>query len=98
MRHSTISEKYDTHHTVVAELWILAGVIALVALGDALAVSVVAVAVVITAWWIYREVEHRVEGKHAAKAPVTHLRPALSGQRGPKQAAAHAAWHGPRAA
>jgi hypothetical protein len=98
MRHTTISEKHGTHHTVVAELWILAGVIMLVALGDALAVSAVVVAVVITAWWTYREVEHRLAREHAAKAPVTHLRPALTGQRDPKKAAAHISWHGPRAA
>jgi len=95
MRHSTISEKLGTHHTVVAEFWILAGAIALVALGDALAVSVVAVAVVITAWWIYREVEHRVERKHAAMASVTHLHPGLHG---PKNVAAQPVWRGPRAA
>ncbi|MGB9225613.1 MAG: hypothetical protein WCB80_20560 [Mycobacterium sp.] len=95
MRQSTISEKHGTHHTVVAEFWILAGVIALVALGDALAVSVVAVAVVITAWWIYREVEHRVALKHAAVAPVTHLQPA---QRALKAVAAQPVWHGPHAA
>jgi hypothetical protein len=95
MRHSTISEKHGTHHTVAAEFWILAGVIALVALGDALAVSVVAVAVVITAWWIYGEVEHRVERKHAAPAAVSHLQPA---QRSLKDVAAQPVWHGPRAA
>lgn len=98
MRHTTISEKHGTNHTLVAEFWILAAVIGLVALGDALAVSAVAVAVVIAAWWIYREVEHRVERKHAAMAPVTHLRPAFTGQRDPKDAAAHNSWHGPRAA
>jgi hypothetical protein len=95
MRHSTISEKHGTHPTVVAEFWILAGVIALVALGDALAVSVVAVAVVITAWWIYGEFERRVERKHAAPAAVTHLQPT---QRGLKDVAAQPVWDGPRAA
>ena len=98
MRHTTISEKHGAYHTLVAEFWILAGVMALVILGDALAVSAVAVAVVIAAWWIYREVEHRVARKHAAMAPVAHLRPAFTGQPDPKMAAPHISWHGPRAA
>jgi hypothetical protein len=98
MRHTTISEKHGTHRTLVAEFWILAVVIGLVVLGDALVVSAVAVAVVIAASWIYREVEHRVERKHAAMARVSHLRPAFTGQRDPKNAASHISWHGPRAA
>ena len=101
MRHNTISEKHGTHHTIVAELSILAGVLMLVALGDALAVSALAVAFVLTAWWIYREIGHRVEARHAGKhaqvaqvaqvVTVTNLRPTVT-------APAHISWHGPRAA
>jgi hypothetical protein len=98
MRHTTITEQHGAYRTFVAEFWILAGVIGLLVLGDAVAVSAVTIAVVLAAWWIYREVEHRVESKHETTAPVTHLRPAFTGQPDPKKPAAHTSWHGPRAA
>ena len=98
MRHTTSSEKHGTHHTLVAEFWVVVGIMALIILGDALAVSAVAVPVVIAAWWIYREVAHRFERQHVAMAPVTHLRPAFTGQHDPKSAAVHGSWDGPRAA
>jgi ABC-type Mn2+/Zn2+ transport system permease subunit len=99
MRHTTISGHHGTHHTVAAAFWILAGTIVLIAFGDVLTLLAVAFAIVTTVWWIYREVEHRVQRNDAEMAPVTHLRPALPGQRDLKKAsAAHASWRGPSAA
>jgi hypothetical protein len=98
MRHTTTSAQHGTHHTVAAAFWILAGVIAVIAFGDALTLLAVALAIVTMARWIYREVEHRVERNDAKMAPVTHLRPALTGQRNLKTISAHASWRGPRAA
>jgi hypothetical protein len=95
MWHTTISKEHGSHHTFVAELWILAAVIAMVALGDALAVSALAVAFVMAAWWTYLEVGHRLERKHAEVAPVSQIRVAFTGQRDLETGAA---WHGPRAA
>jgi cbb3-type cytochrome oxidase subunit 3 len=98
MWHTTISGHHGTHHTVAAAVWIVAGIIAVIAFGDALALLAFALAIVSAAWWIYREVEHRVERNDAEMAPVTHLRRALTGQRDLKKTSAHASWRGPRAA
>jgi hypothetical protein len=98
MRHTTISGRHGTHHTVAAAFWILAGVIIVIALGDALTLLAVAFAIVTTVRWIYREVEHRVQRNDAEMAPVTHLRPALTGQRDLKKISAPASWRGPSAA
>jgi hypothetical protein len=58
MRHTTISGHQVAHQTAVA-FWIITGVIAVIVVGDAF--TLLALAVVTTAWWILSEVEHRVE-------------------------------------
>jgi hypothetical protein len=58
----------------------------------------VAAASVTTVWWIYHGVEHRVERNDAEMAPVTHLCPALTGQRDARKTSTHALWRGPSAA
>jgi hypothetical protein len=98
MRHTTISGHHGTHHTVAAAFWILAGIIAVIAFGDFFALLAVALATATTARWIFREAEHRRERNDAGMAPVTHLRPVLTGQCELKKTSAHASWHGPRAA
>jgi ABC-type bacteriocin/lantibiotic exporter with double-glycine peptidase domain len=98
MRHTTTS---GHHHYPIAEaLWILAGIIMLIAFGDALVLLALAFAIVTvtTAWWIYRRVEHRVERNDAELAPLSHLRPTLSDQRDLKKTSAHAPWRRPSAA
>jgi hypothetical protein len=95
MRHTTISEHQVAHQTVAA-FWIIAGIIAVIVVADAF--TLLALAIVTTAWWIFREAEHRLERKHAGMAPVIHLRPALIGRRDPKKTSAHASWRGPGAA
>ena len=42
MRHTTISGHHGTHHTVAAAFWILAGITAVIALGDVLTLLAVA--------------------------------------------------------
>jgi len=98
MRHTTVSGHHGTHDTVAAAFWILAGMLAVVAFGDVLALLAFALAIVTTAWWVYREVEHRVERNDAEMALVAHLRPASTDQRDQKEISPHASWRGPRAA
>ena len=67
MRHITISGHHLAHHTVAAAVWIVAafwvaaGIVAMIALGGGLTRLAVALAVVSTEWWIFSQVEHRVE-------------------------------------
>lgn len=97
---TTSSGQHGTHLPIAEALWILAGIILLIAFGDALVLLVLAFAVVAmtTAWWIYRKVEQRAGRNDAELAPVTHLRPAWTGHRDRKETSAHASWRGPSAA
>ena len=88
MQHTTISGHRQAHYTTTA-LWIVAGIVAVVALGDAVTVLAIVVAIVATARWLYREVEQRWETSDAQVAPVTHLSPESAGRH---------EWRGPRAA
>jgi hypothetical protein len=99
MRYNTIKGQHSGHHTVtaafwiVAACWVVAGIVAVMALGGGLTRLAVALAIVTTEWWILSGVEHRVERNHHAKMrPVTHLRPS---QRDLKKISAHALWRGP---
>ncbi len=97
MRHITIGG----HHTYDAEavaFWIFAGIIMLIAFGEALAVLAVVFAIVAAISWIYREVERRFERNDEAAAPVTPLRPELTGHGGVAWTSADPRWHRPRAA
>jgi hypothetical protein len=97
---TTSSGQHGTHLPIAEALWILAGIILLIAFGDALTLLALAFAIVTmtTAWWIYRKAEHRAERSDAQLAPVTHLRPAWTGHRDRKETSAHASWRGPSAA
>jgi hypothetical protein len=100
MRHltTTISGHHGTRDTEAIVFWIFAGIILLIAFGEALSVLAVAFAIVAAISWIYRKVEHRLERNHAQTAPVTHLRPELIRQRDLKRSSAVPPWRGPRAA
>ena len=76
--------------------WIIAGIIAVLVVGDAF--TLLALAIVTTPWWIVSAVEHRLERNDAEMAPVTHLRPTLTDQRGLEKTSAHVSWRGPSAA
>jgi hypothetical protein len=100
MQHTITGGRRQPHHLVGEAVWIIAGIVVMLAFGDALVLLALAVAIVTmtSAWWTYRKVEHRVQRDDAELASVTPLRPALAGQRGPKQASQHVSWGGPSAA
>jgi hypothetical protein len=93
MHHTTISGHHGTHHTA---FWIVVGTVVVIAFADVLSLLAIAVAITTTLWWIYREGERRAARDDAEMAPVTHLRPAPTGQHGPKKALPSS--RGPRAA
>jgi hypothetical protein len=95
---STISGHRGTHDVEAALFWIFGGLILVIAFGDAVAVLAVAVAIVTAVAWIYRTVEHRLERNGAHAAPVTHLRPELTGEYDAKRTSVQALSHRPRAA
>lgn len=98
MRHTTmISGRNATHRAEGVWFWVFAGIILVIAFGDAVTVVAAAVAIVSTIWWIYREVERRVT-REAKMAHVTPLPPEPPGQHDAKVAPAPALWRGPCAA
>jgi hypothetical protein len=98
MTTSRINEGGHAHHTVTAVLWLLVGIVALVAFGDVVAVLAIALAIVTLVLWGYREVEHRLRTTDAEMAPVTPLRPAFTSQSDAQHAPTPASWRAPRAA
>ena len=52
-------------HTISAAFWIVVGVVVVIFFGDALTLLAVALAIVSAAWWVGRELEHRVKSNHA---------------------------------
>ena len=99
MRHitSTISAYRGSHDLEAAAFWIFAGIIVVIAFGDALAVLGIAIAIATVIAWVYSKVERRMDTRDEAIAPVAHLRPQLTGQPDP-ETSDPAPWHGPRAA
>ena len=108
MWHTRINGVRGTHHAVaaaywvMAAFWIVAGIAAVIALGGGLTRLAVALAVAITERRLISGVEDRFERNlarsHAEMASVTHIRPALTGQRDLKKISPHASWRGPSAA
>jgi hypothetical protein len=98
MSTSRINEGGHAHHTISAAVWLLVGIVALVAFGDVVAVLALALAIVTLVLWGYREVEHRLRTNDAEMAPVTTLRPAFTGQSDPQHAPTPASWRASRAA
>jgi membrane protein implicated in regulation of membrane protease activity len=100
MRHTTISGQHHSHYPIGEAVWIVAGIILMLAFGDALTLLALTFAILtmIAAWWTHRKVGHRVDRNDSELASVTHLRPTLTGQRNPKKTSGHASWRGPNAA
>jgi uncharacterized membrane protein YhiD involved in acid resistance len=100
MRHTTttIGGHHGSHDVEAALFWVFAGIILVIAFGDALAVLAVAFAIVAAVSWIYQKVERRLERSDAHTAPVTHLRPELTGEHNAKRTSAQALSHRPHAA
>jgi hypothetical protein len=63
MQHISISGRHSAGHryAIAAAFWIVVGTVAVIAFGDTLTLLAVALAIVMTAWWTCREVEHRVK-------------------------------------
>jgi hypothetical protein len=56
-------------HTITAAFWIVVGIFAVIFLGDVLTLLAVALAIVTAAWWVSRELEHRVSH---SRRPLGH--------------------------
>ncbi len=72
MQQTTIAGHHETHYPIAEALWVLAGIILLLAFGDGLVLLVVAfaIAAMAAAWWIHRRVGHRVGSKGHAMVVV----------------------------
>jgi predicted PurR-regulated permease PerM len=64
MQRTATTGHHENRYPIAETLWVLAGVILMLAFGDALALLVIALALVAVAaaWWIHRTVEHRGKG------------------------------------
>jgi predicted PurR-regulated permease PerM len=62
MRQSAITGHHENRYPIAEALWVLAGIILLLAFADSLALLILALATVTlaAAWWIHRRVDHRV--------------------------------------
>jgi hypothetical protein len=90
----------DSHYLIGEAVWIAAGIIMLLAFGDALVLLALALAsaAMTTAWWTHRKAQQREPVSDADLAPVSRLRPTSAIRREPKSALAQAPWRGPSAA
>jgi len=67
MRHTIITGRHDAHHAIavavwiVAAFWIVAGIVAVIALDGGLTRLAVALAVVTTEWWLISQVQRGIE-------------------------------------
>lgn len=63
-------------HAFGEAMWIVAGIIVLMAFGDELVLLslALAIAAMTAAWWIHHRLGHRAETEDAKLAHVTHLR------------------------
>jgi hypothetical protein len=100
MQQTIISAHRANRYPVGEAVWLVAGIIVMLAFGDAFILSALAfaIAAMTAAWWAHRKAEHRAQRTAAELAPVTHLRPASTGQHERKNAQSHALRHGPSAA
>lgn len=66
MQQTTIVGRYESHYPIAETLWVAAGIVLLLAFGDALTLLVVGLAIVAmaAAWWIHRA-GHRGGSGHA---------------------------------
>lgn len=92
MRPTTIRQRPDARLPIASTLWVIAGIILLLALGDVVIVWGLALAAgaIATAWWMRRNAEHRVRSSEVGLAPVSHL---TTEHREPQNASALAPWH-----
>jgi hypothetical protein len=79
-------------YPIAETLWLIAGFVLLLALGDVVIVAALALAVLgmAGAWWIRRNAARRARGGDVALASVSFL---SAGRRELSKASAHAPWH-----
>ena len=72
MRQITSSGLHGNHHRVGEAVWVLAGIVVLMAFGDVVTLLALAfvIATMTTAWWTYRQSERRAARSDADRAPV----------------------------
>jgi hypothetical protein len=82
-------------HPTGEAIWILAGIVVLMAFGDELVLLslALAIAAMTATWWIRHRAGRRAQTTDPDLAPVTHL-----GQRGVIKASAHKSFRHPSAA
>ena len=80
MRHTTNHGHHGAHDLEAAMFWIFGGIIVAIAFRDFLPLLAVAFAIVAAAWWVSRNVVHRVARADVPMASVTQFRAASSGQ------------------
>ena len=58
MQQTTIAGRHETHYPIAETLWVLAGIVLLLAFGDGVTLLVLgsAIAAMAAAWWIHRSV------------------------------------------
>ncbi|OBI35035.1 hypothetical protein [Mycobacterium colombiense] len=97
MRQIIIRQRSDARFPIAETLWVIAGTILLLALGDVVIVLTLALAAaaIAAAWWIRRTAGRRALRSEVALASVSHL---PTGNREPTAASARAPWHRHRAA
>jgi hypothetical protein len=100
MQHTTTNRRSGSYETIASAFLLVAGIVVMIASGDAFVMLVGAVVTLAVVWGMFREIGHHAHLPRSVElAPVIHLRPASSGQRDPQKTAAHASsWHGPAAA
>ncbi|BCZ22978.1 hypothetical protein MYSE111917_10220 [Mycobacterium senriense] len=92
MRQTIIRQRPDARLPIAETLWIIAGTILLLALGDVVIVLTLAVvgAAIANAWWIRRTAGRRALSSAVTLASVSRL---PTGNRERNWASAHAPWH-----
>lgn len=92
MRQTIIHQRSAAPFPIAETLWVITGTVLLLALGDVVIVSALALAAaaVAAAWWMRRTARRRALGSEVTLASVSHL---PTGHRESRRASAHAPWH-----
>jgi hypothetical protein len=100
MQQTANSQQRNFHYPVAETLWVLAGIVLLLAYGDALVLLAVASAIVAVAaaWWIRDRRVARTAATINVLASVTQLNPPSTRRAELKATSPRAPWRGPTAA
>jgi len=81
MRQTTNSGLHGKHHPIGEAVWVLAGIIVLMAFGDVVTLLALAfvIAAMTTAWWTYRQSARRAARSDAEMTPVILEEPSYAG-------------------